>query len=80
MRVRTSRGQLLRPVQRIFPLEMDGVPSTLEEAIEVGKDSHEDTRLTQNAENGSDFSKSRATESKTTRSGRVVKLPSRFFN
>lgn len=85
VRINTAKGSLLRPIQRLYPLECDSELSAVQcnelesspitEKTEVTVDS--DLELAENADGGLgviDFSNSRVT-----RRGREIKVPKRYL-
>jgi hypothetical protein len=75
VKLRTKAGMLLRPVQRIYPLEIydEGVPIPKQEAMEVDPEK-ELTAASREKKNGGPRS-----EEVYTRGGRKVKPPPRFL-
>jgi len=67
-RVKTASGEVVRPIQRVFPLEIHSVEPTNDEPVE-------DQSTPEG--NDTDFLRSKIV---MTKSGRRIKLPSRYLN
>lgn len=82
VRLATSGGHVLRPIQRVFPLEVDATDefenTPAEGAAQDTQDYCENSESVF-AKSGSDV-KSRVPETKTSRSGRLIKTPSRLLD
>ncbi|KAF2891133.1 hypothetical protein ILUMI_15040 [Ignelater luminosus] len=71
VRVKTKRGQLLRPVQRLFPLECNG---------EVSSEMVQEESARANVSVRSDKSRAPVQKVSVTCSGRVLKVPKKLID